>query len=472
MPSNRPVRPTIREPRSTAAVLLVLTALIAGCAPAPTPTASPTSSPALAASPTATPTGVATPLPTPNPPALSPSATPSSAPSPITLPGFTTAIPPAAGTAWSGISWHKLKTGDPFAKVRTMVRWRGGFVAVGGVIPTGDTARSPVWVSTDGAHWRPLDPQVLGPATVVLGVVVTKTGLVALTLQGGTNQCGDQNASVGCWALAAPLQTWTSTDGSTWTSHPGPDIALPTSCEGCGLETPIFRAGTPGLLVVNRYGAAGQGGPVVALSPDGITWKAVPASAFPAHFQFADIAPFGSGFIAVGDSGGSQLRAMALMSSDGRHWVAHYLPNLTSDRLLGTVADEIVVGPTGVIVTGGFAGAGSPPIWWTSTSGRAWLRFLGFPPLGVAQGGDTCEAGCGGWPNGVLLGDGVRMLAYRGGTKVVAWGSSDGRTWRKIVIGRTRPSSARGPIEDMILLPIGLLWIGADGSVWFGRPTT
>jgi hypothetical protein len=64
------------------------------------------------------------------------------------------------------------------------------------------------------------------------------------------------------------------------------------------------------------------------------------------------------------------------------------------------------------------------------------------------------------------------MLAYRGGTKAIAWVSSDGLSWRKIVVGRTIPSSAQGPIQNMILLPVGLLWIMDDGSVWFGRPTT
>ena len=74
-----------------------------------------------------------------------------------------------------------------------------------------------------------------------------KTGIVALTLQGGTNQCDGSNTSLMCWAPAAPLLAWTSADGVTWTSHPGPDIALPTLCDECGIETPIFWAGSGAL---------------------------------------------------------------------------------------------------------------------------------------------------------------------------------------------------------------------------------
>jgi hypothetical protein len=362
MPSNRPVRTTIREPRSIAAVLLVLAALIAGCAPAPTPPAptppapTPTASPSLVASPTATPSSVLTPSPTPKPTAANPSPTASPAPSPISLPAFTSAVPPAAGAAWTGIGWHKLKAGDSFAKVRSIVRWRRGFVALGAVVTTGDTWRTPVWMSADGVTWLPLAVDVFGPTTIVLGVGETAHGVVALTLQSGANQCLYSPAEFSCAALAGPLQSWTSPDAVTWTAHPGPSgMASPAvDCDACGVAVPIFRAGSPGLIVVNSAGAA-------ALSRDGIAWKAVPASAFPAHFQISNVEPFGSGFIATGDSERDPLRAMALLSSDGRHWVAYYLPYPSSDRSLGTVASGAVVGSNGVIVGGGYSGAGSPP---------------------------------------------------------------------------------------------------------------
>ena len=238
--------------RSTAPVLLVLATLIAGCAPAPSPTTLATGSAIAQASATATPSTAPTSVPTPSPttsqtptPTPSPVATPSASPVPTTveLPAFTTATPPPAGAAWSGITWRKLKSSDAFGKARSVVRWRGGFVALGAVIATGDTSRTPLWVSTDGAAWRPMDSSVFGPAAVVIGVGQTKTGLVALTLQGGKNQCDGEATPLNCWSLRPPFQALTSADGSTWTSHPGPGIDLPSGCDGCGVDVPDLVAG-------------------------------------------------------------------------------------------------------------------------------------------------------------------------------------------------------------------------------------
>ena len=461
MPPACADRATHREPRSTAAVLLLLAVLIAGCAPAPTPTPASSVSPTLEPSPTTSP--AATPTATPSAPAAS------LVPPPVALPAFTTPPSPQAGAAWAGVSWRKLNGADSLATIGSIVRWRGGFVAVGAVVATGDTSRTPLWVSIDGADWRPLDPEVVGRAAIVIGVGETQTGIVALTLQGGTNQCDGNNTTVTCWMPAGPLLAWTSSDGLTWTSHPGPpDMAPPAvDCEGCGVDVPSLSAGRPGLLVVQR-GATRKGIPRASLSRDGITWQALPTTAFPARFEFSDFAPFRSGFMAVGNSGGDQPRATALTSADGRNWVAHNLPVSASDRENATEAFEIVAGPDGVIVRGGVALAPGAEIWWTSTTGRTWLRFLGYPPLGAAKGSSSCEAGCAGYPNGTLAADGARILAYRGGRNAVAWTSSDGRSWQTFTISRVRPP---GPGELQIL-PIGLLFRGEDGSVWFGRPLT
>lgn len=462
--------------RSSAPVLLVLAALIAGCAPAPSPTTLATGSPTAQASPTATPSTAPTSVPTPSPtasPTPSPTPTPSlvATPSPslvpttVELPAFTTATAPSAGTAWSGITWRKLKSSDAFGKVRSVVRWRGGFVALGGVIATGDTSRTPMWVSTDGAAWHPLASSVFGPATIVVGVGQTKTGLVALTLQGGKNQCDGEATPLSCWSPTPPFLAWTSTDGSTWSSHPGPAIDLPSECDGCGVAVPNLVAGTPGLLVVNRNGGTARIDALAAFSSDGITWKNLPATALPSGFAFGDVEAFESGFLAVGDNGGGPGKAMALWSSDGRHWVTHYLPTSGLPRGAGSTANGMAVGPKGVIVTGSDQLAPGTVFWWTSTTGRAWLRFLGYPPVGtwIGQG-----EGSGMIPNGTLVGSGERLLAYRSGTKPVAWTSLDGRSWRRI--------SVTGPVVKgsgaLVLLPIGIMWVGDDGSAWFGQPTT
>jgi len=452
--------------RSAGPVLLALSALLAGCAPAPNATTAPTGPPIVEASPTAASPGVST---------LPASPSPSPLASPVGLPAFTTPVPPGAGTAWSGIHWRKLATDDPLAHVRSVVRWRGGFVALGAVIASGQTSSTPLWVSTDGASWHPLDPQVFGPATVVIGVGETATGIVALTLHGGANQCDGQTTPLDCWALTPPLQAWTSSDATNWTSHPGPGIALPSGCDGCGVDVPTLRSGTPGLLVVNHNGGTERVGARAAVSRDGVAWENLPADAFPSGFAFGDVAGFRSGFIAVGDNpgalgntgGGETVRAVALSSPDGRHWVTRDLPTAGLDPQAGSTANRIVVGPAGLIATGSDGLAPGTELWWSSVSGSTWSRLKGYPPLGVWTGQGE---GSGMMPNGTLLGDGERMLAYRGGDKPVAWTSSDGRSWRTIAIGGSPPTATGS--GTLVLMPIGVLWIGDDGSTWFGQPAT
>jgi hypothetical protein len=445
--------------RSAGPVLLALSALLAGFAPAPNATIAPTGPPIVEASPTAASPGVST---------LPASPSPSPLASPVGLPAFTTPVPPGAGTAWSGIHWRKLATDDPLAHVRSVVRWRGGFVALGAVIASGQTSSTPLWVSTDGASWHPLDPQVFGPATVVIGVGETATGIVALTLHGGANQCDGQTTPLDCWALTPPLQAWTSSDATNWRSHPGPGIALPSGCDGCGVDVPTLRSGTPGLLVVNHNGGTERVGARAAFSRDGIAWETLPADAFPSGFAFGDVAGFRSGFTAVGGTGGGEtVRAVALSSPDGRHWVTRDFPTAGLDPQAGSTANEIVVGPDGLIVTGSDGLTPGTELWWSSVSGSTWSRLKGYPPLGVWIGQGE---GSGLMPNGTLLGDGERMLAYRGGDKPVAWTSSDGRSWRTIAIGGS-PPTAMGS-GTLVLMPIGVLWIGNDGSTWFGQPAT
>jgi hypothetical protein len=153
---------------------------------------------------------------------------------------------------------------------------------------------------------------------------------------------------------------------------------------------------------------------------------------------------------------------VALSSSDGRHWVARDLPHAAGfDPRLGSSAPGLVVGPEGLIAMGGDGVMSTIEVWWSSVSGRTWIRMPGYPPLGVDP-----KAEAGSRINGNLFGDGERILAYRGGDKPVAWTSSDGRSWRTIAIGGSRPTGS----GTLVLMPIGVMWIGDDGSSWFGEP--
>ena len=107
-------------------------------------------------------------------------------------------------------------------------------------------------------------------------------------------------------------------------------------------------------------------------------------------------------------------------------------------------------------------------LWWSSVTGRTWSWLSGYPPLGVWSGQGE---GSGLIPDGTLLGDGERMLAYRGGGKPAAWTSSNGRSWRSITISGSGPTNVGDwPLQSAILTPIGVLATGDDGSSWFGQP--
>ena len=94
------------------------------------PTTTPHSSPA-ATRPTLSP-------PLPTPPLPPPTA------APIELPGFVTALPPDPGAPWTAIVWRRLAADDPLGGVRSVVRWREGFLAIGAVAVTGETSGTPV----------------------------------------------------------------------------------------------------------------------------------------------------------------------------------------------------------------------------------------------------------------------------------------------------------------------------------------
>ena len=131
------------------------------------------------------------------------------------------------------------------------------------------------------------------------------------------------------------------------------------------------------------------------------------------------------------------------------------------DRQIGSSAGALVVGPDGLIEIGVTADTSGVETWWSSLTGRAWTRLVGYAPLGVDP---NAEAGS--KINGDLFGDGEQMLAYRGGQKPAAWTSSDGRSWRTITV------DDGGQIGPYVLLPIGVLGTGPDGSIWFGTPLT
>jgi hypothetical protein len=101
-------------------------------------------------------------------------------------------------------------------------------------------------------------------------------------------------------------------------------------------------------------------------------------------------------------------------------------------------------------------------VWWQSSNGRNWRALPSYPPLGPT----TCTAeGCGGQPNGVLVSDGHRMVALRGGADAGVWTSSDGLAWQRLQVTGDIPGEQA---TQAVLLPGGVLL--SDGTtIWFGE---
>jgi hypothetical protein len=455
--------------------VVVLAALLAGCgtvtspAPASAPPASPAGGTPAATTPAPPATPAATSIPASAGPPASPVATPSPAPTPAaSLPppgpnGFVTPKPPKATAPWTGIRWQKVAASNPLAHVRSVTRWSRGFVATGDLVVAGGSARSKVWVSPDGARWYLLAAGVFGPASVVVGVAPTASGVVALTLQSSELDVNheDDPTEPWSWGLTGPWQTWTSSDGWSWTAHPGPDFAVPTISNNDEDRLTLVAG------VGNKLVALTLGGQPLAFSPDGFTWTIASLSDFPggpAGWDATAVAGFRPGFVSVGTGP----TALAITSPDGHAWTRSRLPG-------GCSPGALVVGRRGLIVVGSEGDPHSPvETWCSSLDGRSWRPLSRYQPLGVATASDdSCRGTC---PNGILLGDSSRMVAYRGYPRQAGWTSFDGRTWKPLAFSGSRPTGwtdLYGYQYLELLTPIGLLFVNTNsGAAWLGIPRT
>ena len=441
--------------------VVVLATLLAGCGSGASPGATPTSSGTPSggsASPTpgasteaATPSASASPSVVTTPAITAP---PVASPSPLGSGGFTTPIPPDPATPWTGIRWTELEPADPLAHVRSVTRWRGGFVATGDLVVAGTSARSKVWISADGGTWEPLEADVFGPSTVVVGVAPVADGVVAFTLQSGHDQYAgepDRNPSNPWqWTLEEPWQSWTSTDGRTWTAHPGPSFTVSPSTILAGAGSDLVA------LVLDMRQP-------LAFTRDGIAWETASLDAFPggpAGWKATSFVAFAPGFVAVGSA---PTGSVAIASADGRAWTSSAIPETCP-------VGDLTAGPAGLILAGQEGDYHSPTeVWCSSLDGRSWRRLSGYPPLGVSSADDECRGVC---PNGILLGDGERMVAYRGGSGQAGWTSFDGRSWRRLTFSGGEPEGWNDWQVRTLLLPIGLMFVNNDGSAWLGTPKT
>ena len=375
---------------------------------------------------------------------------------------FNSRLSPASASAsvtWTGLDWRRLAPDDPLSLVTSIVRWRGGFIAVGQIAAPPST---PVWTSVDGARWDALPfntASTFWPGHAVLGVAELATGLVALTET--VEYCSEPCPLT----YELPIVAWTSPDGRTWT----PRLLPPEWLSEPSGQPPLFAVGPAGLVVASSGPAAR-----LATSPDGSHWHLVPADGFPARFALTDLRGTATGYVAVGrwraTDGRNQVAS--LWSGDGRRWpkvptILSTSPGVGPDGGpdVGLAVASLVVGRDGMVAIG--RGVTAPDItrWWSSTDGRRWAAMPTFTLLGPT----TCTGeGCGSQPNGALVGDGTRMVAVRGGADAGAWTSSDGLAWQRLAFTGDIPADQA---TRAILLPGGVL-LTDSATAWFGAATS
>jgi hypothetical protein len=303
------------------------------------------------------------------------------------------------------------------------------------------------------------------PSLLVVGLAEVPGGLVALTLAPGTWGCGIA-PTCPTYSATLPPMAWTSPDGRSWSTSPGP---FPPLSAALWDRPPHLAAGPAGVIA-----ASPTAPPVVATSADGIHWRTLPAAALPAGLVISDLVGTSAGFIAVGtlpvdpDHG----RAVAFQSVDGATWTGPYsldMATASGITLASTGpswgADGLVAARHGLIAVGTFNATPGAALWWQSANGRDWLPLPTYAPLGPT----TCTGeGCGDWPNGALVGDGHRMVALRGGVDAGVWTSTDGLAWQRLPVTGDIPSEEA---MNAVLMPGGVL-LSDRTTTWFGEAVT
>jgi hypothetical protein len=363
---------------------------------------------------------------------------------------FSTAAPPPATAPWTGLRWRRLDPVDPLSLVVSVVRWQDGFVAIG---QEHSLPPSPVWTSTDGRSWEPLifgTSSTFWPGLAVLGVAEVPGGLVALT------EARDYCSGPCSASYILPLASWTSPDGRRWTPHVLPADWLPLA-QGA---PPLLAAGPSGLVLAS----AGPGSRL-AVSADGVAWRLLPATAFPARFDLRSLLGGPNGYVAGGRwvEGAGAAWPAAIRSVDGQAWPWEAAPLPGS---AGGTDHELAIGSL-LGARDGMLAAGTTPdtpgaaLWWRSADGRSWQTLSGSSPVDSL----TCAAlGCASFPEGLVAADGTRLVALTDGPSPSGWVSSEGSSWRRLEMTGDVPS---GRPSQLTVLPGGVL-VQVGGTTWFG----
>jgi hypothetical protein len=330
---------------------------------------------------------------------------------------------------WTGLEWHDITaTAGGLARPNVwlsgtesgtggVVKWRGGFAAIGGDVH--------LWLSPDGLTWK----RAQGLPTYE-GVPIVFRG--DLYIVGYDSTLG--------WAV------YRTSDGVTWTK-----VAAPFDLGSFG----GFAAGDPGVVATTVASDSVLSAHLSALffSADGAVWTEAKLPADLVGAGEVQVSPFIKGFVATGlvpDPNGKE----GFSSNGGPMYHYSYRSWISPDGLTWAVYDPAM--PAGLSSSSvprwgqmqrGKLGAGDGVVYSTD-GGATWLpdddNFL-----------SPCQT--------VSDGSHVVLAAESGARFYVSEG--DGH-WRQLELGGDVGSL---PAEGApLLLPDGVLWVSAD-RVYFGQ---
>ena len=267
---------------------------------------------------------------------------------------------------------------------------------------------------------------------VIVGMASRAGTLVAALRAGGHEQL---RAGRGLLEHPRADPAWTSTNGTDSTVQPGLDLALPANG-----DMPHLVAGPAGFLAV-APGPADLASPTTAASSLMVSpgRRSPSAPSRPASSWLTWPRPRRATWRSAPTTDPDHHDAATLWSTDGRHWSSASMQVAWEGAPRwpprGRAPSPWRWSPArnGFIVTGGTGGAPGAALWWQSDDGQHWRQLSGYPPLGAWPGEGE---GAGGQPYGVLLGDGQRIIAVRGGPDAGPGVRRDGRTWTKLVVIR------------------------------------
>lgn len=241
-----------------------------------------------------------------------------------------------------GLAWEALTILDP-GRASIGLPWRGGLLVLGSVVTHPFTACA--WWSDDGRSWR----QLTGPDDPILAGV-TFDGAAAS--HGVVVAFGRGVRGPGAWA---------STDARAWE----------LSALRGGID--LVAAVADGFVAFGRH--LDERRPLLALSPDGLTWaEPSPDSLFMFEgIALAVVESFGGGLVAAGTDK-MKGAATVWVSDDGTRW--HRTP---FDPDPGTSIEHLVLVGERLVAVGSDAGRrrtgrpGSVAVW-ESTDAVTWER--------------------------------------------------------------------------------------------------